>query len=51
MEVIIFELLHIQCPPLRKVLLDNIEPQVSETTGELTEFGGVLPFTSNEHES
>ena len=34
-----FEPLHIQYIPLRKDLLDIIETQVSETTGELTEFG------------
>ena len=34
-----FEPLHIQYIPLRKDLLDIIETQVSETTGELPEFG------------
>ena len=33
------EPLHIQYIPLRKALLDIIETLVSETTGELTEFG------------
>ena len=34
-----FELLHIQYIPLRKDVWDIIETQVSETTGELPEFG------------
>ena len=34
-----FEPLHIQYIPLRKDVVDIIETQVSETTGELTEFG------------
>ena len=34
-----FEPLHIQYNPLHKAQLDIIETQVSETTGELTEFG------------
>jgi len=34
-----FEPLHIQYIPWRKTQLDIIETQVSETTGELTEFG------------
>ena len=34
-----FEPLHVQYIPLRKDLLDIIETQVSETTGELPEFG------------
>ena len=34
-----FEPLHIQYIPLHKDLLDIIETQLSETTGELTEFG------------
>ncbi len=34
-----FEPLHIQYIPLRKDVLDIIETQVSETTGELTDFG------------
>ena len=48
-----FEPLHIQYIPLRKAQLDIIETQVSETTGELTEFGEETrfsPFTSNKHE-
>jgi hypothetical protein len=34
-----FEPLHIQYIPLRKEVMDIIETQVSETTGELTRFG------------
>jgi len=34
-----FKPLHVQYIPLRKAQLDIIETQVSETTGELTEFG------------
>ena len=34
-----FEPLHVQYIPLRKDLLDIIETLVSETTGELPEFG------------
>ena len=34
-----FEPLHIQYIPVRKEVLDIIETQVSETTGELTKFG------------
>ena len=34
-----FEALHIQYIPLRKQVLDIIETQVAETTGDLARFG------------
>ena len=34
-----FEPIHIQYIPVRKDLIDIIETQVAETTGELVEFG------------
>ena len=34
-----FELLHIQYIPVRKETIDIIETQVTETTGDLAQFG------------